>query len=64
MLEDLPTSICLHIHLKEDPQETFTISSAGFKLPGHELGLSYMKNKKDRLNLVFEAGVLDIYSCI
>ena len=66
MLEGLPALLCLHIYLKEHPQETLTISSAAFKLlkelwfrpPSHELGLMYMKNKKDRLNLVFEAGAL------
>jgi hypothetical protein len=66
MLQGLPALLCLHIHVKEHPQETLTISSAGFKLlkelwfnpPSHELGLMYMKNKKDRLNLVFDAGAL------
>ncbi|CAL5006454.1 unnamed protein product [Urochloa decumbens] len=60
VLKDLPALHCLQIFTAEYPQESLTISPNGFKCleDFHFRPSMYLKKKKGKMSLIFEAGAM------
>lgn len=66
VFKNLPALLCLRILAKEPLQETLTISCSGFQYlrefcsyrSDYELGLTYLKNKKNVMGVMFETGAM------